>query len=143
MHAILYLFAPYVVLVITNTALITFLTYHQKKRIFATTNSVAGTSTANKKGNANKLVIAITLLFIIMTLPAAVDDIMFDTWIQQEWGFAVILICDALDFTYHALSFPIFMLTNVRFRRAFFGLLSDVGLAKKQNIRVTTISNFT
>ena len=143
MHAILYLFVPYIVLVITNAALIAFLASHQKKNKAAITNITTGTVTANKKGNANKLIIAITLLFIVMTLPGAVDDIMFDTWIQQEWGFIVVLLCNACDFTYHALSFPILMLTNVRFRKAFFALLDDIGLAKKPDVRATTLSQFT
>lgn len=114
----MYAYIPYAVLVATNAALIIFLTARQKKSLTATTNN------SSKKSNANVMVVAITLLFVVLTFPATMNNIFYNTWIEQDWGMLVIYLCDSCDFTYHALSFPILVLTNKRFQKEFLAVIA-------------------
>lgn len=137
MHNIFYSYIPYLALVLANTALIVFLTIRQK-------NSIQSTSSSSKKSSANRTVLAITLLFIVMTFPSTIGNIFYTQWITYEWGLAAILTCDAIDFTYHAISFPVLMITNIRFRQEFLKLASLIGIIRKRDIRsVSTTPNLT
>ena len=119
----MYAYIPYVSLIIVNCALITFLTTHHKK-------SRAAGAQSRKKTNISRTVIAITLLFIILTFPAAMDSVFYGFFIEQEWGFIPMFMFDCLEFSYHGLSFVILMATNARFREEFFEFLKIVGLRK-------------
>ena len=126
MHNVFYSYIPYIALVSTNTALLAFLTFREK------TGIRKAAIPATKKSNANKMVVAITLLFIVMTFPATIVNIFYTEWIAEEWGLVVILICDAIAFTYHALSFPVLLATNLRFRGEFVKLVSSIGFIRKK-----------
>ena len=128
MHNVFYSYIPYIALVLTNTALLAFLTFREK-------TGIRKASIPTKKSNANKMVVAITLLFIFMTFPATIGNIFYTEWITHEWGLVVVLICDAIAFTYHALSFPVLLATNIRFRGEFVKLVSSIGFIRKKETR--------
>ena len=120
------------VLISTNAALMIFLRRQQKRRL-----SLVQSNRANKKSSVNITVIALTLLFVVLTFPGSMNDMFYNTWIVQEWGLAVIYTFDSIDFTYHALSFPIVMLSNPRFRcefRKVLRLVRKYGREKTQSV---------
>ena len=85
------------------------------------------TNSSFDKSRANKMVTAITLLFVLMTLLSSLCNIFYNKLLKQEWGYAVVQLGDALGFSYHAFSFPILMVTNVKFRQEFFFILKLIG----------------
>ena len=130
-HASIYLFVPYLILLSSNIALVCFLKTQRKK---IRNNMTSLRTSSSSSMSANKTAIVITLTFVVLTFPALMNDIFYSTWIQQDWGQALIMLFDTLDFTYHALSFPMLMASNHRFRDEFMLLISffskNLGLIK-------------
>ena len=105
----MYSLIPFILIITTNMLLI----YEIKKQ----TGNIKSASKDAKNKALNRLVIIMALLFIALTLPAAVVTIILNKVLQTSGvvGFVIINLCDCLAFSYHALNFMIVMLTNKRF----------------------------
>lgn len=83
----------------------------------STQQSAKNKSIKKKKSSANKTVISLTVLFIIMTSPLAFVANYYTVLIQTYSGKLIISIGDCLSFSFHCLSIIILMVTNKRFYR--------------------------
>ena len=122
----MYSYIPYLALVASNAGLIIFLSLHQKKHTASSSSQATGT----RKSSVNITVISITLLFVVLTFPSSVISIYFDKLFTVEWGFVVIFSGEFLQYTYYALSFPVLMISNKRFREKFCAILTKIGILR-------------
>ena len=86
---------------------------------------VAGTvlSPRSPASSVNRLVVTITLLFILMSCPGTISSIFYSELVTTQAGRLVIILLDSLEFSYHGLSFVILMMTNKKFALEFRALL--------------------
>jgi hypothetical protein len=107
-HSSLYSYIPFALIVIANFLLI----YRLKIRSTTTSSSA---SSRDRQKQMNTSVIALTLLYIVMTLPGTLVSIYYDFLLHSEWGTIVLYIGDSIDITYHALNFIVLFFTNKKF----------------------------
>ena len=110
----MYSYVPFGLLSIINLALLIALKKSSKVRRVSTVTNVS-ISKRRRKSNVNSLVITITLVFIIMTLPGTIASIYFAQLLGSDLGLIAIVLCDSLEFSYHGLSIIILIATNKKF----------------------------
>jgi hypothetical protein len=117
-HLILYSLIPFIIMIVFNILLI--------KKISSIKNSNKGSVIRNIKS-----ILAITFLFLIMTLPSSVSYVFF----QQTSPKMVLLLLDDLSFLNNSILFFSFFLTNLKFRKIIFDLFNNLLLncSKKSN----------
>ena len=117
-HLILYSLIPFIIMIVFNILLI--------KKISSIKNSNKGSVIRNIKS-----ILAITFLFLIMTLPSSVSYGFF----QQTSPKMVLLLLDDLSFLNNSILFFSFFLTNLKFRKIIFDLFNNLLLncSKKSN----------
>ena len=111
-HGFFYSYIPFCMISIANILLILSLLNKSKVSI------LSYFSTRRQKQRAmNITTVAVTILFIVFTSPAAVVSSYYNVLIQSYMGKVFIFIADSLTFTYHALNFVILIITNKQFYR--------------------------
>ena len=110
-HLGVYNCAPFVLMVLCDSGVI----YHLIRLRRTTT---VQNSRIQHRSISITLVITSTL-FLIMTIPSGVTFAFF----QSTAHISVLRIVDAIYFTYHILSFPLYMITFTEFRREFIAMI--------------------
>lgn len=105
---------PFPILVLSNIALVYKLI--TKPKLDTSANSKLVSSNRNNVSRMNSIVIIMTLLFVVCTLPVALASYLFNTIIVNEYGSFLITFLDSISFTYNALNFFISYFSNVMFR---------------------------
>jgi hypothetical protein len=80
-------------------------------------NKQAAAKSNSKVDRMNKIVILITILFVIFTLPVSFSQYFFLSLLTSVWGQFLIFLLDSLSFTYHAMNFFIIYISNNIFKR--------------------------
>ena len=111
-HLGLYNGAPFICMVILNSVVI----YHLLR---LRQTSIIQQSRIQHRSISITLVIT-TFLFLIMTTPATVGFAFF----ADTAGYVLLRVFDSMLYTYHILSFPLYMITFGEFRRAVISLLT-------------------
>jgi hypothetical protein len=65
----------------------------------------------------HRTVIALTTLFILMTIPSTLGSIYYSQLIQTDMGTFLLFLADCIDNSYHALNIVILVVTNRKFRQ--------------------------
>ena len=73
------------------------------------------TTSKNKEIKMSISVIAITILFIVCTLPTASISFVYEKLYSTDYGQLCILLCNILTYTYQASNLIILYLTNKQF----------------------------
>ena len=103
-------------------------------------NSLNRTNKYKKQISISITVISITVFFILFTSPGAVTSVYFSILIQTFAGKIVILLCDGLSFSYHALNILILCFTNKRFYTQLKCLfLEEKSNQAKKNFKTNTV----
>jgi preprotein translocase subunit SecG len=112
-----YSVVPFVLLTAMNIFLIKIVIGSSMSSSAHQSSSGAPSSVGNmkKKLQMTKTVIILTVLFIVLTLPGAVVSAYYNYVIALESGRLIVLICDELTFSYHALGFVTLLYSNKQF----------------------------
>lgn len=111
-HLGVYNCAPFILMVLCDSGVI----YHLIRLRRTTT---VQNSRIQHRSISVTLVVTSTL-FLIMTIPSGVTFAFFQTTAHVN----VLRIVDAIYFTYHILSFPLYMITFTEFRREFIAMIT-------------------
>ena len=110
-HSFVYSYIPYVISAMSNITLIFHLKTSRK-------SSVAQNDTQKKRQNSVTItIIAMTVLFVVFTLPASLTAAYFVQLIGSDEGRILLVAGDTIGFSYHAFSVIILSATNKRFLR--------------------------
>jgi hypothetical protein len=101
---------PLAIIILSNATLITTLLKRRKK--FAKNDD----QNAHKFDKMNKVVISITILFLIFTVPASIPLFFISIFFTDEGRLATQII-DCFSFSYYALNFFITYFSNNLFRK--------------------------
>ncbi len=117
-HSALYSYIPFSLLFFFNIFMV--VEFNIKMRI--TVSDVSSAHNQNrrrlsKQRNLNNTTIALTSLFIIMTIPGTLCSIFYDKLIMTDSGTFLLYLGDSINNTYHALNIIILLATNIRFRQ--------------------------
>ena len=136
-HIVVYGFAPYILLTITNLMLIHSIKAKEKNAIHS-----------NEKPNTRKksltyTVMILTTLFILFTLADNILNAFYlPIILPQDYGYALLFFADSLAFSYHSLHFSILLISNKKFKSEFKLMLKRSN--KVENIRsdkITTVES--
>ncbi len=89
----------------------------KNNRKISVMNKQAAAKSNSKVDRMNKIVILITILFVIFTLPVSFSQYFFLSLLTSVWGQFLIFLLDSLSFTYHAMNFFIIYISNNIFKR--------------------------
>ncbi len=86
------------------------------------------------------------MLFFLLTLPTAIVSFFFNKLITTNEGKLFILTCNCISFSYHALNFFIYSITNIKFRsemtKTFFNLNFSSTNSNSSNLLQLNTTNF-
>jgi len=121
-NLIIYNCLPFLLMIIFNSGVI----YHLilLKRI-----STIGKNSRIQHRAISATLLITTCLFFLMTIPASIAYAYFPYTNES-----ILYALDAILYTYHILSFPIYFLTFAEFRREFFKLITFKNCRKQKNI---------
>ncbi|CAF3186162.1 unnamed protein product [Rotaria socialis] len=108
----LYNCAPFILMVIFNSGVIYYLIHLRR-------TSTVQNSRIQHRSISITLVIT-TFLFLIMTIPSTVGFAFF----SNTAGDTILYFLDGLLYSYHTLSFPLYIITFDEFRREVFGIIT-------------------
>ena len=107
MFLLLYSLVPFILLIIFNFIFI-YVLYIKKNQSTSSSN--------NKETKLIKTIIAVTILFIVFTLPtASIQGKVYTFLYSTELGQLCILLCNSFTFTYQGNNLLLLYLTNKQF----------------------------
>ena len=139
-HLAAYSLLPFIVLAVSNAFLLAKI-WLSKKKFGSRVSEREDQSKAKKIDKMNKIVILITILFILFTLPLAFAQFYFTQLFATRHGVFVIFLLDCLSFTYHGLNFFILFFSNHIFKKEVLRLLDSVNFWPKSDNKATEFSN--
>lgn len=153
-HFFLYSIVPFLILGVCNVLLILKLKTREVRRARPSIPNLADTvrpsiislaaNTSSRSSRTNKVVIAITLLFIAFTIPLACASFFFNTLFLSDYRTFIVTLFDQISFTYHGCNIFITFFTNLVFKKEFYKLfnkhaVSEANSVGKSRIAVTAI----
>lgn len=102
---------PSIILIVSNIALVVRVRRRSRLTEPSTSQSIKRCS------RLNNLVVVLTVVFMISTLPVSCAGFFFTQLFSTDWGIFLIAVLDCLSFTYSAFNFVITYMTNRRFKR--------------------------
>lgn len=111
-HMGLYVLFPFFIMIIANSLIIRTL-YLLRKNALVFDKSLSSSSSYKKKMKNILTLLALTFIFLLMTLPNSIVQAFLDSYLTEE----VLVLCDCVTFLNHSSLFFLCLLTNVSFRR--------------------------
>jgi hypothetical protein len=142
----LYSIIPSILLIVINSFFI-YRALLKKTTINTISNQIAPNKIESKKKLLSVAISIITIGFLLCTIPLAISTVLYRKLQESRSnGRLIILICDAISFTYHSIKFEILLVYNNMFKMEFLKscrVLYEKSLKIKRNsIKTTTTTTF-
>jgi hypothetical protein len=114
-HSIVYSLMPFSILIATNFSLIRHL--YRKKNKVKERKIVILKCMATREHSVTKTIVTQAIAFIFMTSPSATASFYYSQLAQSDQGRLVLQVCNSISFSFHALNFFVYLVTNKKFRK--------------------------
>ena len=128
---------PYALLLIINSLIIFIATQFTRAQKAAATVAMGSVSGARRKAQMTRMILMITFLYIILSLPGAiVSGYFYNDIFALDHGTMLINLLNAIQFTYPACNFFILFFTNKLFAKeikSVFSFNNRVSVSSRSN----------